>query len=155
MDFNSSPGPLLAYRPPSDGGHFITDWKWWLETAGNFALVGAGGALLQRGKTFATSFKLLPTLPQSAKLLLPFSIWVEQPGVLHLALDVIFYKGTGPAFEWTESQYKAAREWFEKVDEAGLVQAIGRVAFDQLTGGGAITDLRAIFEMPPAWLTDP
>lgn len=153
-DFSFSPGPLLAYKPPEDGGHFITDYKWWLETGGNFALLGAGATFFQRGKTLAYSFKFRPGTTYT-KWVLPFTITVQQPGLLHVAIDVAFYKGTGPAFEYISDQFKKLQEWIAAGDADSVKQAIGPAAFDELTKGGALTEVRVIFDTPPAWLTDP
>lgn len=155
MDVTISPGPVLAYSPPADGGHFITDYHWWLETLGNFALLGSGGAVFQRGRIFSTSFKLHPALSKAATLVLPFGIFVEKPGLLHFALDVGFYKGAKPAFELIDSQYRQLREWLDTVDEQSLLNALGPAGYDLLTAAGTVKNINVIVEMPPAWLTDP
>ena len=154
MDVSFGPGPLLAYRPPDDGSHFITDWKYWLETAGNFALLGAGAQFARIGRVFSTSFKFHP-LPTITKLALPFTVTAANPGVIHLALDVAFYKGTGPAFEILKDQYQRLNDWLTGMDRESLMNALGEIDFQRVTNGGVNTEIRVIVEMPPAWLIDP
>lgn len=157
MDFTFSINPRLAYAPPERLKVLSSDyWLYWAEQIGNVALPAAGGRFLQAGRLFSTSFRFKPSpLPLGVKLALPFSIVVQQPGLLHLALDVAWYKGTGPAFAWTQEQYKLLMDWINNVDRASVENAIGPAAFDELTNGGKESQIRVIVEMPPAWLTDP
>lgn len=154
MDVNFSPGPIIAYRPPDDGGHFITDWKYWLETAGNFALLGAGGMFLSKGRLIAQSFELSPGVSKLAAFFIPFSVSAAEPGVIHIIADLAFYKFE-PAAKAIDDLSRRYAEWLARVNAAELRQMLGDEGYNLVTAGGTITNLRAVVQIPPAWLTDP
>ena len=125
-----------------------------LKLVGDVAVTVAAHKFLVAGKLFSTSFKLAPGVLKIDTLFLPFTVFVERPGVLHLALDVAFYKGE-QAFQALADANARARQWLSQVDRQTLLNAIGADAFNLLTEGGTQTSLFAEVEMPPAWLTDP
>lgn len=155
MTFELSPGPLLAYSPPGDGGHFITDWHWWSEVATNFALAGSLAGMVGRGRMLGRTVALLPNAPTAAKLVLPFTLWAGGSGLLYFALDVAFYKGTHPAFKLIAEQYRLLDEWLNRVDDATLRNALGPEEYAKLAANGQLASFQAVIWMPPAWLTDP
>lgn len=156
MDFNSAPTPWLpsSWDEFLDLATFGKGPRWLGQVAGNWSLFAAGSAFISRGSLLAYSFKYRPN-STLAKLSLPFSVGVEQPGVLHLVLDVAWYKGTGFALEVIQDAYKKLEEWFASVDEATIRQYVGAADFAKLTNGGTLTTLTALVEIPPVWLADP
>jgi hypothetical protein len=156
MDFVTNTQPVLSGFKP-DWEDILTFGKgprWLGEVFSNWAVFAAGARFVAKGTLAAYSFKMTPR-PSLVKFSLPFTIAVAQPGVLHLVLDVGFYKGGDLAFGVIDDAYRRLDDWLHRVDEAALRQQLGPFDFDRLTSGGLITNITALVEMPPAWLTDP
>jgi hypothetical protein len=133
---------------------FRAYWLKKLEAFGNVAVAASAARVLVAGKLGAFRFTLDKTLSKLTALSIPFGLAVEKPGLLHLILDVGFYKGTQVYSALTDA-YRLAKDWIGTVDRASLEQIIGVAAFELLTAGRTITSILAEVEVPPVWLADP
>lgn len=158
MDFTFDPTPILDFLAPGRNKPDAVAFRAYigkrLELIGDVAIPAAAFRFFTAGRLFSTSFKLAPATMKIDTLFLPFSLFVERPGLLHLSLDVAFYKGV-QTYSALEDAYRRARQWLTIVDRETLKNSLGPAAYDELTQGGALTQLVADVEMPPAWLTDP
>jgi hypothetical protein len=138
-------GPTLDFRTLAGAAE-----NWWL-----YVFPAIGGRVLASRTLLSTNFKLQP-LPGLLKwTVVPFSVSAVKPGVLHFTLDVIAYTGTHYAFKVLPDIYKSADAWLRTLDRQTLLNMLGPARYAELTKDGTVTDLVGIFEMPPAWLTDP
>lgn len=158
MDFSFDPTPILDFIAPNRNAPDAVRFRAYVakrfELIGDVALPAAVFRFAAAGRLFSTSCKLAPGTMKIDTLYLPFTLFVEKPGLLHLSLDVAFYKGV-QAYTALEDAYQRAREWLKIVDRQTLENSLGPGAFNELTQGGAIQNIVAVAEMPPAWLTDP
>lgn len=125
-----------------------------LKLVGDVAVGFATARVLVAGRIFSTSFRLAPATMKADTLFLPFSLFVDTPGVLHLALDVGFYKGV-ETYKALADATSRVEQWLKQVDAASLQQLLGADAFRLLTQGSLSTSILAEVEVPPVWLNDP
>lgn len=155
MDFSLAPPPQIR----ETWGEFIDQLKLddpmtWYHTVADHAVVGIAGAWLSRGSIVARSWKLLPGLHPAVLTVLPFTVAVRQPGVVHVLADLAFYKGLSAYHAFQDAQ-RRFEEWLRRLDDVELKNSLGSAAYDVLTSGGTVTDLQVILVMPPVWLSDP
>lgn len=136
------------------GKDFQAYWLDRLGLVGDVAVTAAIGRFVAAGRIFSTSFKLAPGVAKLDTLYIPFTLFVEKPGFLHLALDVGFYKGVH-VFNALKDATARAEAWLKTLNTQTLLNALGADAYNLLTSGGTITNILADVEMPPAWLIDP
>lgn len=158
MDVGFAPLPVFgdAFSRPStaEQQQFQAYFLDRLKLVGDVAVGFAVGRVLVAGRILSTSFKLAPATMKADTLFLPFTLFVETPGVLHLALDVGFYKGV-ETYKALADATARAREWLKQVDAGTLQQLLGAAAFKLLTQGNLTTSILAEVEVPPVWLNDP
>lgn len=158
MDVTFGPPPKLRESFGDFLNQATATWEEWIDWGGWVAIAASGHGVLTRGALFSTSFKVRTGLSKLAGFVVPFGVFVERPGVLHLALDALFYKGpqaAKPAFEFIDEQYRLIRDWLDNVDEAGLLSALGPAKYAELTANGTVKDVTVVGVVAPAWLSDP
>ena len=132
----------------------LLSYRTYLDTISNFALVGVAGRFIAAGRFAATSFKLQSGLSKAAFAVVPFTLAVKAPGVLHVVLDTAFYKAHD-VFIVLDDAYRRYVDWLRSVTREELINSLGPEAYDVLTQGGSLTHVRAELTMPAAWLLDP
>jgi hypothetical protein len=132
----------------------LDKFQTYVNTVADHALVFVAGRFIAAGRVAATSFQLVPGLSKQTLLVLPFSIAVRQPGLLHVALDTAFYKAHD-VFHVLDDAYRRYVEWLRTVSREELISAVGKDAYDILTEGGTRSRLLAEFIVPPNWIADP
>jgi len=103
----------------------------------------------------STSFKLRPSIPKYALAVLPFTVAVAQPGVLHVILDASFYAGSHLALDALKDWARRDGIWGEKTKDQLIYDSLQQYLHDKpyLFGpGGSVT---VILELPPMHLVDP
>ena len=71
----------------------LFSWGTVWNTIGDYALVSMAGAFMTRGTMTAVRFTVHKGLPRAALWVLPSTVAVAQPGVIHVIFDLSFYKG--------------------------------------------------------------
>ena len=156
VDYNTGPKYTL-----NDFGHDLIHkvyklddpWTYW-DTIGQVGLVSVAGSWLARGSLTAFNFTLRQGIPQVAQLLVPFTVAARSPGVIQVIGDIGWYVGVPVAIAQLDLQRRIT-EWFSNLDEATLKNALGLDGWAKLTANGTVSDITALFYMPPAWYTDP
>jgi len=103
----------------------------------------------------STSFKLRPSIPKLALTVVPFTIAVAKPGLLHVVLDAAFYTGSHLAIEALRNWADADRKWSDRTQDEIISDSVSAWvnAHPEILGpGGRLT---IIVEYPPAHLVDP
>jgi hypothetical protein len=157
MDFSFGPPPKVREAFSGFLNQATASWSDWLEWAGDTALLASANRVATAKNILSYSFTLRPGVSKlAAALAVPSGLAVESPGVLHLVVDFAWYKGLSPfAFDYIKQQYALLRAWLDTVDAGALEVALGKGAFDLLTGNGTIGQINAVVLVPPMWLTDP
>lgn len=155
MDFTLAPPPTIREAFAEFMAKLkLDDPHTWINTVADHAVVLMSGSFLARGSVFARSFKLQPGIPKAAALVAPFTLIVREPGIIHVLLDLSFYKGV-QAFHALEDAHRRLNDWLARVDEESLRNAVGAAAYAELVRGGGARDLVAVVEVPPMWIADP
>jgi hypothetical protein len=155
MDVTMDSRPRFQFGPPNDFGPQLDgEPEYPIFVFPPLLPVGQAVGLLP-GFLRSTSFKLRPSIPGYALTVLPFTVAVAKPGLLHVVLDTAFYTGSHLALDALRDWARRDLAWGEKTRDELLYDSLQQYLAGQpyLFGpGGSVT---VIIEMPPAWLTDP
>jgi len=155
MDVTIDAKPRLAFQQPNQFGPDTTgqpDYPIFVFPP----LLPVGHAVgLLPGFLRSTSFKLRPSIPKWALTVVPFTVAVATPGLLHVVLDASFYVGSHVALDALRDWARRDGIWGEKTRDQLLYDSLQQYLHDKPYLFGPTGDVTVIIEMPPAHLTDP